>query len=139
MSDDAERSGTFNSQVENNPNFPVAFQHIVDQVAQVEALNQQSQSQAMAFIQENGAAVLDGHSFVNSPDSAFMSPMSNPAPEYPPGLNTQAIQIAYVGPATPQVVTLLQAPALPVPTPDVLVTLHQPDPVAPRETDAGID
>lgn len=126
---DSERSGSFNSQEENNPNVTVVMQHVQTLVDQVNAMNVQSQQEARAFIQENGAQVVGGHSPVNPADNSFMNPApGNPAPEYPPGLNTFDLQNAYVAPETTQ-----SAPT----ANDAL--MHPANPSAPPLVDAGED
>ena len=125
----SERSGSFNSQEENNPNVTVVMQHVRVLVDQVNAANGQSQGEARAFIQENGAAVISGHTPVNPADSSIMNPpMGNPAPEYPVGLNTFDLQNAYVAPETTQ-----SAPT----ANDAL--MHPASPSSPPMVDAGDD
>lgn len=126
---DSERSGSFNSQEENNPNVTVVMQHVQTLVDQVNAMNVQSQQEARAFIQENGADVVGGHTPVNPADSSIMEPpMPNPAPEYPANLNTFDLQNAYVAPETTQ-----SAPT----ANDAL--MHPANPSSPPMVDAGDD
>lgn len=117
-------SGNYNSQAENNINVPMAMQHVRDAVAATAAANEQSQAEARAFIVENGAQVLGGHSPVNPADTAFMNPpMTVPAPTHPLGYDTFAEQAALVGP----------------PSADNMGLLHPSSAMAPNVIDAGED
>lgn len=77
-------SGSYDSQDQNNPDVPVTVAAVHTLLGQVQAANAQSQAESRQFIQENGGQVIGGHSPVNSPTGAFMTPLTNPAPEYPP-------------------------------------------------------
>lgn len=130
-------SGAFNSQAENNPNVVHVQQHVAVMVQQVAAANDRSQAETRTFIQENGAAVIGGHSSVNSPTSSLADPYPNVAPQYPPGLDTHAVQLAYVSPETSESAAGLHI--TPGPAVDALALLHPIQAVAVPVVDAGSD
>lgn len=130
-------SGSFNSQAENNPNTVHVQQHVATMVAQVTGDNSQSQAEARVFIQENGAQVVGGHAPVNSPSGALNDPYPNVAPQYPPGLVTGDIQLAYIAPEMSESAAGLHvSPGPPV---DAAALLHPTGAVAVPVVDAGND
>jgi cell division septation protein DedD len=65
-----------------DPGIAQTVQQVTEGLTATSAANAESQAQAHAFISENGAQVVGGHTPVNSPTGAFMTPMSIPAPEF---------------------------------------------------------
>lgn len=130
-------SGAFNSQAENNPNTVEVQQRVAVMVTQVQGDNNKSQSEARVFIQDSGASVLGGHPPVNSPSGSLADSYPNPAPQYPPGLDTHAVQLAYISPETSESAAGLHI--TPGPAVDALALLHPVQAVAVPVVDAGAD
>jgi hypothetical protein len=59
---------------DTDPGLAQAVQDVTEGLAATAAANAQSQAESHTFIAENGAQVIGGHTPVNSPTGAFMTP-----------------------------------------------------------------